>query len=120
MLIKPMIGKDIKTIKKLQPKGWSNIVETFKYYYKAPFCYPIKAVIEGEIVGIGTAISYINTGWLAHIIVSEEHRGKGIGGAIVNYLCDYLKNSGHKTISLIATELGYPVYKKAGFREQTE
>ena len=120
MIFDEIKQNDIQGICKLQPEGWPSIIEAFSYYVKAPFCYPMKVSYNGEIVGIGTAISYGNTAWLAHIIVSKEHRKNGIGAAIVNYLCNYLKNSGHNTISLIATELGYPVYKKAGFTDQTE
>ncbi len=61
-----------------------------------------------------------NTAWLAHIIVDPEYRKRGIGSLIVCQLLDFLKNSGCETVSLIATELGYSVYKKAGFVEQTE
>ncbi|MFW6015756.1 MAG: GNAT family N-acetyltransferase [bacterium] len=120
MKFKPIIESDLEKIRKLQPEGWPDIIENFKYYIKASFCNPIKVLSKDEIVGIGTAVSYINTGWLAHIIVSEDHRSKGIGGSIVNYLCSYLKKKKHKTISLIASELGYPVYKKAGFIQETE
>lgn len=120
MTFDPIIEGDLERIKALQPEGWSDIVSELQYYIKSPFCYPVKAIYENEIVGIGAAVSYITTGWLAHIIVSAEHRNKGIGGAIVSHLCNYLKDTGHKTISLTATELGYPVYKKAGFIEQTE
>jgi GNAT superfamily N-acetyltransferase len=115
-----IVESDLERIKALQPEGWSDIVSEIRFYIRAQFCYPIKAICDNEIVGVGAAISYRNTGWLAHIIVSAEHRNKGIGGAIVNHLCDYLKSAGHKTILLTATEMGYPVYKKAGFIEQTE
>jgi len=120
MVIKTISVNDLEKIRELQPVGWPGIVEAFTYYIKKPFCYPVKAVCTGELVGVGAAISYNDTGWLAHIIVSEKHRKKGIGGALVDYLCAYLTEHGQKTIFLIATELGYSLYKQAGFSEEME
>jgi predicted N-acetyltransferase YhbS len=84
------------------------------------FCHSIKLIDENEIIGIGTAILYKDTCWIAHLIVKDKHRNKGIGTKILNYLCDYCENNGCKTILLFATEMGYPLYKKYGFEIQTE
>lgn len=120
MKIQAFEKSDIEKIGNIQPDGWPNIKEVFEYYIKSRFCSPVKVEDSGEIIGVGAAISFVNTGWLAHIIVSPKHRNKGIGGEIVDGLCIQLDSAGHKTISLIATDLGYPVYKKAGFVEQTQ
>jgi GNAT superfamily N-acetyltransferase len=80
----------------------------------------VKVIIKSRIVGIGSGISLGKTAWLAHIIVDPEFRKRGIGSFIVEQLLDSLKKSGCETVSLIATELGYPIYRKAGFVEQTE
>lgn len=120
MIIQAFEKTDIEKIGSIQPEGWPDIKEVFTYYLKSRFCSPVKVEDSGEIVGVGAAISFVNTAWLAHIIVSPEHRNKGIGGEIVNDLCVQLESAGHKSISLIATDLGYPVYKKAGFVEQAQ
>ncbi len=120
MIFEPIIRNDIHYLRELQPDDWLDIIPIFEYYINTSFCKPIKVVIENRIVGIGTAILFNNSAWLAHIIVDPEFRKKGIGSSIVNHLLGYLKNIGFETISLIATDLGYPVYEKAGFREQTE
>ena len=120
MVFEPIIENDIHYLRELQPDGWSDIIPLFEYYIKTTFCKPIKVVINNRIVGIGTGILLNNTAWLAHIIVNPEFRKMGIGSSIVNYLLEYLKNRDCETISLIATELGYPIYKKVGFVEQTK
>ncbi|HEY8344942.1 MAG TPA: GNAT family N-acetyltransferase [Bacillota bacterium] len=121
MLVLEMItAEDLPELQGLQPERWPSITEAFLFYTKNSFCHPVKAVSAGEILGVGAAISYTNTGWLAHIIVKEKHRRRGIGRAIVEGLCNYLTDLGHQTISLLATELGYPVYTKVGFEEETE
>jgi len=118
ILVEPLLANDVDSIAELTPNGWNNIVPTHKFYTGNDFCYPHKICQNGTIIGIGTAISFGTSAWLAHIIVSEEHRNKGYGGTITEYLVKLLTEKYNcKTISLIATEMGYPVYSKLGFRE---
>ena len=77
-------------------------------------------MINGEISGIGTCIVHHDVAWLAHIIVHPNHRNKGIGKRITEQLIDLSHKKGCKTINLIATDLGEPVYRKAGFEMDTE
>ena len=107
---------DIESIRDLQPEGWSDITEAFKYYIAYEFCQPIKVVTDDKIIGVGTSIMFENTGWLAHIIVHKDYRTKGIGYKIVEKLLNHLLSKSIPSVLLIATELGEPVYKKAGFR----
>ena len=107
---------DIESIRDLQPEGWSDITEAFKYYIAYEFCQPIKVVTDDKIIGVGTSIMFENTGWLAHIIVHKDYRNKGIGYKIVEKLLNHLLSKSIPSVLLIATELGEPVYKKAGFR----
>jgi GNAT superfamily N-acetyltransferase len=118
--LSPVTENNLEEIGTLQPEGWSDIVPHFTYYLCHSFCYPVKITAGQSIVGIGAGISLGDSAWLAHIIVKPEFRKKGIGTTIVRHLCDYLQESGATTLSLIATDLGYPVYKKAGFMVQTE
>jgi GNAT superfamily N-acetyltransferase len=120
MTLEPVLESDVDFLHELQPTDWPDIVPNFKFYTSSPFCSPIKIKLDNIIVGIGTGINFGNTGWLAHIIVRSEERNKGIGSAIVDHLVNKLKETRCESISLIATELGYSVYKKFGFVEQTE
>lgn len=112
--------EDLKFLSTLQPQGWNNISDAFKFYVESPFCHPIKAMAGESISGVGAAIVFEGTAWLAHIIVHQEHRNRGIGRAIVDRLMEIAKEKGCKTVSLIATELGRPVYLKAGFVDQND
>lgn len=97
-----------------------DIIPPIRFYIGAPFCHPVKCIINNEIAGIGTTIIHAHTAWLAHIIVDSQHRNKGIGSFITHYLVSSLKHTNCHTILLIATRLGAPVYKKAGFEKETE
>lgn len=120
MKFETITASDLVNIRQLQPPDWPDIIPFIEYYLGHPFCRSVKHVINGQIAGIGTGIVLGKTAWLAHIIVGPEFRNKGIGGSVVEHLLGGLKDTGCETVSLIATELGYPVYRKAGFTEQAE
>jgi len=115
-----IIGSDLQILGELQPDGWPDIIPSFEFYISSPFCNPVKIITEDRVAGIGAGNTFGKTGWLSHIITHPEFRNRGIAGSIVDHLLNKLKNSGCGTISLIATEYGYPVYKKAGFKIQSE
>lgn len=108
--------KDLDSIKNLQPPGWPDIIQDFKKYLINEFCDPIKVIFNDNTIGIGNSIFFKKSAWIAHVIVDKEYRNRGIGYKIVDFLLSGIKKKNIKAASLIATELGEPVYKKAGFR----
>jgi GNAT superfamily N-acetyltransferase len=120
MEFKPVTGADIHRLGYLQPAGWPDIMTEFEYYLKKDFCHPMKVVSGNTVMGLGVSIHFKTTCWLAHIIVHEDHRNRGIGFQITEKLLHDQATASTDTILLISTELGFPVYKKAGFRVVTE
>lgn len=120
MKIEPVALRDLEGIRLLQPDGWGDILPSIQFYVESDRCFPVKFVDGNVIQGIGTAIIHGETAWLAHIIVGEEYRGKGIGSIITKSLVDSIQHTPCKTALLIATALGEPVYKKLGFKKETE
>jgi GNAT superfamily N-acetyltransferase len=114
-------AEDLPALPAFQPEGWSDIIPVFDFYLTAPFCRPVKAVADGSMVGIGSLILLPGgTAWLGHIVVRPEARRRGIGGGIVAGLLEKAAAAGCRTVSLIATEAGTPLYQKAGFTTQGE
>jgi GNAT superfamily N-acetyltransferase len=111
------VQPDLEHISFLQPEGWPDIVPEFADYLQYDFCWPIKVMEGTSYVGLGAAISFGSTGWLAHIIVDPPYRNRGIGGRITRELLRILHKKGTRSVVLVATEMGYPIYRKAGFRE---
>ncbi|NJK93636.1 MAG: GNAT family N-acetyltransferase [Bacteroidales bacterium] len=111
---------DLDQIRSLQPIDWPDIIPDFSFYLKSEYCYPYKAVLNGKLIATGVSIIFEKTAWLAHIIVHPDFRKQGIGLHMVNFLLENLRQKSITSCSLIATELGRPVYHKAGFREVTE
>lgn len=107
---------DLELIRDLQPEGWADITNDFSGYVNHDFCAPIKASVDKKIVAVGNAIVFEKSAWLAHIIVRKDHRNCGIGFKVVERLLADVTSKSVDSVSLIATDLGEPVYKKAGFR----
>jgi GNAT superfamily N-acetyltransferase len=120
MQIETITGNDLERLRPLQPEGWSDIIPDLAFYITSEFCNPIKMVVGERIAGIGASIQFNRTAWLAHIIVDQAFRNRGIGFRIVEKLLEDLKKTGMDTCLLTATELGQPVYIRAGFRNVAE
>ena len=52
------------------------------------------------------------------MIVLPEHRGRGIGGAIFERMLEHCR--GRSLVALVATPLGAPIYRAAGFSEESK
>jgi GNAT superfamily N-acetyltransferase len=116
----PLLHSDLIHIPSLQPEGWYNIQPIHAFYTSVDFCFPLKLMIDGRMAGIGTGIVHGDVAWLGHIIVHPDFRNRGLGGIITKALVEQMHAKNCKTIYLIATELGEPVYKKIGFETETE
>lgn len=111
---------DLAEIEFLQPEGWPDITPHIQFYLNSTFCFPLKIEIDNHIAGIGTLIKHDDVAWLAHIIVHTDYRNKGIGTSITKALLELADHHKCKTVLLIATTLGQPVYKKLGFILEAE
>ncbi len=120
MVYQSLTVEDIDKLSALQPEGWPDITRAFQIYCSHHFCHPYKITLNGTIAGIGNTIIFERTAWLAHIIVHKEFRNRGLGAEIVHNLLEENRKSGVETSLLIATDLGAPVYIKAGFRKVSE
>lgn len=116
----PIVVHDIAQLVDLQPEGWRDIIPKFEDYNNQNFCFPIKLLEKNEIVAIGSVIIHQDVAWLGHIIVHPNHRKKGYGKLITQKLIEIATAKNCRSIQLIATDLGAPVYESIGFIEETE
>ncbi|MHC8950425.1 GNAT family N-acetyltransferase [Sphingobacterium hungaricum] len=119
MEIKVFLEEDIPALEDLQQEEWDDIKPHFLSYVGSAYSFPIQVLDEGKLVGVGSTIVHGDTAWLGHIIVHSQSRGKGIGKLITNSLIDIAYAHQCKTINLVATDLGAPVYEKVGFQTTT-
>ncbi len=70
---------------------------------------------NGLPVGTTTTCIFGSIGWIAMVLVDQEHRHRGIGTRLVQHALEFLDHRRVATARLDATALGRPVYEKLGF-----
>ncbi len=113
--IQPLVKEDLPNISYLSPPEWKyDISIPYTSYLSQDYCIPLKLLDSDLIIGVANAILFSHSAWLSQIIISNEYRGKGLGTFLTRALLERIPAI-IKSIQLIATDLGYPVYKKLGF-----
>jgi GNAT superfamily N-acetyltransferase len=87
----------------------------FRWSIGRPTIRAFVADVGGEIVGTGTASVHGAVGWVGVIFVSPPWRGTGLGRRITEAVVEHLEAAGCRSIVLIASPLGRPIYERAGF-----
>ena len=59
-------------------------------------------------------------GEVLSVYTEDEYRGKGICTQLMKNMIEYAKEKKLCRIDLMATDEGYPVYKKVGFEDKTQ
>ncbi len=70
---------------------------------------------EGVAVGFVTASRYCRSGWIGNLLVEPDHRGRGIGRALIGRSLALLTAAGADTVWLTASAAGEPIYAGLGF-----
>lgn len=81
--------------------------------------------VNGQIVSTGVICLYEylprpynlsgKAGYLYSVYTLPEHRGKGIGGQVVNAVIQQAKDAGAGELFLHAEDKAVPIYRRAGF-----
>jgi GNAT superfamily N-acetyltransferase len=106
--------------------GWANRQRFLHWVVANPVTTPLVGLLDGRIVATGMgalnpAVSSArhddgSTGWVGTIFVDKDLRCRGLGQEISEAVCERLEAAGCRTIVLMASDLGHPVYLKIGFR----
>jgi GNAT superfamily N-acetyltransferase len=115
-----MTKADLPELAGLQPPDWPDVIAQFEQYLSWPAARPVKLSQDQSIAAIGCAILHGDTAWLGHIIVRQALRRQGLGTRITQVLLDLPEVGKCRTVSLVATPAGEPLYARLGFvREST-
>ncbi len=126
-------GIEIKEVLNLEElKIWTDIlvksfefpeiVESYKKYFinagleGLNFHYYL-GFLNGKPVTTDVLFNGEKAAGLFYIGTVPEARGQGIAKTMVNYLLSESKNKGYSISILQASEMGYPLYKKIGFKK---
>ena len=101
---------------------FSEIVQSYKKYFinaglESPNSHYYLGFLNGKPVATGVLFDGEGAAGLFYIGTVTEARRQGIAKAMVCYLLSTAKKKGYSISVLQASEMGYPVYKKIGFKK---
>ena len=115
--IREMTGGDVvAAVELLHSGGWGERRELLQLTLATSNCHPLVGTIEGRVVATGQGVVNGSVGWIGSIFVSPDLRRQGFGQAMTAEVCRGLEAAGCRTLALVASELGRPIYEKMGFR----
>lgn len=118
--LRPMTPADVEVATAaILRASWGDRRTWFEFATTQPACRPVIAEIDGRLVGTGVGTANGAVGWIGTIWVDPDHRGAGLGRALTQAVIDGLDASGCRTLVLVATDQGLPLYERMGFRLQT-
>lgn len=99
---------------------WGDRRTWFTFAISHPECLVFVAEgPDGAILGTGVATVSGPVAWIGTIWVASSARGRGIGRALTEAPIEAAEAAGCRTLVLVATEAGRPLYERLGFRVQT-
>ncbi|HET9521510.1 MAG TPA: GNAT family N-acetyltransferase [Candidatus Limnocylindrales bacterium] len=118
--IRPMDDTDVgPAAAMILAGGWGDRTVFLEWAVGHASCRAFLAEIDGRIVGTGVATANGSVGWVGTIFVAPDERGRGIGAALTRAVVYDLERRDCRTLVLIATDEGRPVYERQGFTVQT-
>jgi GNAT superfamily N-acetyltransferase len=98
---------------------WGDRRSWFEFATTQPECRPVVAELDGALVGTGVGTANGSVGWVGTIWVDPARRGAGLGRALTQAVIDDLDAAACRTLVLVATAEGLPLYERMGFELQT-
>ena len=118
--IRPMLPEDVDAATAEILRGdWGDRRLWFEFTTSQGECAPIVAELDGQVVGTGVGCANGRVGWVGTIYVSPAQRGRGLGRALTQTVIDGLAARGCRTLLLVSTSEGLPLYESLGFEIQT-
>ena len=108
---------EIPDLKDFAPSDWTfDLSAFFSQHFGKEYFFAFVAKSNNRIVATGNGIFTGNAGWAGNIIVDEPFRRLGIGTAITKKIVKEFSQRNCRSVLLIATNSGMPVYYKLGFK----
>ncbi|HEX5591016.1 MAG TPA: GNAT family N-acetyltransferase [Candidatus Limnocylindrales bacterium] len=118
--IRPMRPADVEpATAAILRADWGDRRTWFEFATTQPECRPVVAELDGAIVGTGVGTLNGRVGWVGTIWVEPAVRGAGLGRALTQAVIDDLEAAGCRSLVLVATDQGLPLYERMGFELQT-
>ncbi len=116
-LIRPMTAADPEPAADVLRRGdFGERLGFFQWAITQPTITSFVAEDDGRIIGTGVASVHGGAGWVGVIFVDAAYRGSGLGRRITRTVVDHLETHGVRSMVLIASPMGRPIYEREGFR----
>lgn len=115
------VGEDIAFGKMLTDReGWHRTVPDWNRLLRIEPSGMLKAVSNGEVVGIGGVVSYGKVSWIHSVIVVSAVRGQGIGRVLMEACIAWARAQGSRIVKLDSVHGFEGFYRNLGFVEEFE
>jgi predicted N-acetyltransferase YhbS len=98
---------------------WGDRRVNLDFLARHPQARPFVADADGELVGIGVLSIHGPVGWIGTVWVEPAWRHQGVGRSVTQATLDAADEAGCRTLVLVATSEGRPLYERLGFEVQT-
>src|SRR5262245_9628803 len=118
--IRPMTPADVDPIAAaILREHWGDRRVNLAFVARHPQAQPFVVDADGDVVGIGVLCINGPVGWIGTVWVEPAWRRQGIGRAVTQATLDAADEAGCRTLVLVATSEGRPLYERLGFEVQT-
>lgn len=114
--VRPMLAADVAAATDaILRDDWGDRRSWFEFATTQAQCRPVVAEHDGRVVGTGVGTANGRVGWVGTIWVEPALRGIGLGRTLTQAVIDGLEAAGCRTLLLVATGAGRPLYERMGF-----
>lgn len=119
--LRPMVAADIEPASvAMAADDWGDRRTWFTFAVGSSACHPFVIVDrDGDIAGSGVATINGTVGWIGTIWVRSDLRRRGLGRALTEVTIDAAEAHGCRTLVLVSTDQGRPLYEGLGFEVET-
>jgi len=119
-IIRPMTPADIEPVAAaFLRQDWGDRRLNLEFVTRHDETHPFVADADGVVVGTGVVSLNGPVAWIGTVWVEPAWRRRGIGLELTRAAIDAATTGGCRTLVLVATEAGRPLYEQLGFDVQT-
>ena len=102
-------------------EGWNQSADDWRRLLRLEPDGCFAARSGGRLIGTVTTTTYgRSVAWVGMMVIHPDHRGQGIGAALMRTALDHLSRLGIASVKLDATPAGRPLYESLGFAVEAE
>jgi GNAT superfamily N-acetyltransferase len=119
-VLREMVRADIDAVVDLFARNdWGDRRSAMEFNVRQPQIRPFVADADGDVVATGVVCLNGPVGWVGTVFVDPAWRRHGLGTEITRRTLETADEAGCRTLVLIATDAGRPMYERLGFEVQT-